>query len=70
MYKTNIQYIKCWSIGIECLSPLPLHEMSEVVDALEIDPAVVKVATEVLSGKWFFGFFSPPFHTGIYTPEI
>ena len=44
--------------------------MSEVVDALEIDPAVVKVATEVLSGKCFFVFFSPPFHTGMYAPEV
>ena len=35
--------------------------MSEVVDALEIDPAVVKVATEVLSGKCFFFFFLPRF---------
>ena len=41
--------------------------MSEVVDALEIDPAVVKVATEVLSGKWFFGFFLPRFILE-YTP--
>ena len=41
--------------------------MSEVVDALEIDPAVVKVATEVLSGKLFFFYF---FHRFIleYTP--